>query len=152
LCILAFREPKSFIDSSIVRISNDWLKQANSRNYHHFFPKAYLKKQGEEDAYINHIANITIVDGFLNKQEIRAQAPSKYMRQFRKQNENLVSCMRTHLIKLDTFGVFENDYDKFFERRCRAFSRELKKRIIEQEIDTKESALPATDTTETEIE
>ena len=29
-----------------VNISNDWLKQANSRNYHHFFPKAYLRRQG----------------------------------------------------------------------------------------------------------
>jgi hypothetical protein len=152
LCILAFKEPKSFVDNSIVRISNDWLKQANSKNYHHFFPKAYLKRKGEEDAYINHIANITIVDDFLNKREIRAQAPSQYMRRFKRQNEDLASCMRTHLISLDSYGVFENDYDTFFQRRCRAFSKELKKRIIEQEIDTKASALPATDTTETEIE
>ncbi|RLB87158.1 MAG: hypothetical protein DRH10_09575, partial [Deltaproteobacteria bacterium] len=44
LCILAYHQPKSFIDNSIVNISNYWLKQANSKNYHHFFPKAYLKK------------------------------------------------------------------------------------------------------------
>lgn len=35
LCIFAYHQPKSFIDNSIVRISNDWLKRANSRNYHH---------------------------------------------------------------------------------------------------------------------
>ncbi|MDP8989449.1 MAG: DUF262 domain-containing protein, partial [Acidobacteriota bacterium] len=29
LCLLAYQEPKSFVDDSIVRISNDWLKQAN---------------------------------------------------------------------------------------------------------------------------
>ena len=152
LCILAYREPKSFVDNSIVRISNDWLKQANSKNYHHFFPKSFLKKKGEEDYFINHIANITIVDDFLNKREIRAQAPSKYMKKYLKQNKNLSRCMRTHLINVDSFGLFEDDYDKFFKKRCNALSRELKKRIIEQEIDRKQTALAASDTAETEID
>ena len=152
LCILAHKEPKSFVDNSIVRISNDCLKQANSRNYHHFFPKSYLKKKGEEEYFINHIANITIVDDFLNKKEIRAQPPSKYMSKFLKKNKKLSRCMRTHLINIDSSGVFENDYDKFFKKRCDAFSRELKKRIIEQEVDRKQSALAASDTAETEID
>ena len=60
--------------------------------------------------------------------------------------------MKTHLINIDSFGVFDNDYDTFFKRRCKAFSRELKKRIIEQEIDRKQSALSASDTGETEID
>ena len=37
LCILAYHEPKSFADNAIVRIANDWLKNVNSKNYHHFF-------------------------------------------------------------------------------------------------------------------
>jgi hypothetical protein len=152
LCILAFKEPKSFSDNSIVRISNDWLKQANSKNYHHFFPKAFLKKKGERDEYINHIANITIVDDFLNKREIRAQAPSKYMKRFAKQNKTLDACMKTHLIRPDVFGVYDNDYDKFFNKRCRAFSRELKKRIIEQDVDSRKSPIPAQDTLKVEME
>jgi hypothetical protein len=47
LCLLAHHEPKSFIDNSVVTISNDWLKRANSKNYHHFFPKSYLEKTEE---------------------------------------------------------------------------------------------------------
>lgn len=152
LCILAYQEPKSFIDNSIVRISNDWLKQANSKNYHHFFPKAFLKKKDEDDKYINHIANITIVDDFLNKREIRAQAPSKYMRHFSKKNKDLKSCIRTHLINLGTYGVFEDDYDKFFDKRCQALSREIKKRIIERNIDSEKSALTAEETIGEEVE
>lgn len=152
LCILAYQEPKSFIDNSVVRISNDWLKRANSKNYHHFFPKAFLRKQGEEDYYSDHIANITIVDDYLNKREIRAQAPSKYMRRFNKQNDKLAGCMKTHLINLDTFGVFEDDYRRFLSQRCQAFSRELRKRIIEQEVDRRQTATPAKDTTELEME
>jgi hypothetical protein len=68
LCLFAYRQPKSFVDNSIVRISNDWLKQANSKNYHHFFPKAFLKKKGYDNWEINHIANITIVDDYLVRQ------------------------------------------------------------------------------------
>lgn len=36
LCLLAYYQPKSFKDNSIVLIDNSWLKQANSKNYHHF--------------------------------------------------------------------------------------------------------------------
>ena len=152
LCILAHQEPKSFIDNSVVRISNDWLKQANSKNYHHFFPKAYLKKKGEDEYYINHIANITIVDEFLNKREIRAQAPSKYMERFKRKNPRLSTCMKTHLINIDTFGIFEDNYDKFFTKRCKAFSRESQKRIIPQDVDSKEQAVTADSTSQLEME
>lgn len=60
--------------------------------------------------------------------------------------------MWSHLINPDIFGVFEDDYDKFFRKRCQSFSRELKKRIIEQEVNSRKDALPAKDTKETEKE
>ena len=131
LCIMAYQEPKSFSDNSIVRINNDWLKRANSKNYHHFFPKAYLKKEGEEEFYINHILNITIVDDFLNKNRIRAKAPSKYMNEFKNENNELDKTMETHLINdLEEFGVWDDNYDFFFEKRAEIFKEEFKKRII----------------------
>ncbi len=136
LSIYAYHQPKSFNDGSIVNISNYWLKQANSKNYHHFFPRAYLRKQKEEEFFINHIANITIVDDFLNKREIGAKSPSSYMKKFIKQNDNIEETMKTHLINdLEKFGVLENDYSKFFDQRLKAISKEFKKRIIIQETD-----------------
>lgn len=137
LCLMAYQEPKSFNDNSIVRINNDWLKQANSRNYHHFFPKAYLQKKGEDGFFINHIVNITIVDAFLNKNRIRAQAPSKYMKTFEKENKDLDEAMKTHLIDdLNSFGVWNDDYDIFFDKRAEKISTEFKKRIIPQKMGT----------------
>ncbi|WP_205371060.1 DUF262 domain-containing protein [Thermoleptolyngbya sp. PKUAC-SCTB121] len=136
LCIYAYLQPKSFSDNSIVNISNYWLKQANSKNYHHFFPKAHLRKQNYGEFRINHILNITIVDDFLNKREIKAKAPSKYMAKFRDVNPNLEATMKTHLIEdLDTFGIWDDDYDKFFDERAKVVSRELSKRVIKQDID-----------------
>ena len=136
LCLYAYEQPKSFNDNSIVNISNYWLKQANSKNYHHFFPKSYLKKKGYGDHRINHILNITIVDDFLNKRAIKAKAPSDYMGTFRETNPDLKITMKTHLIEnIDTFGIWEDNYDLFIQKRAEVVSSEISKRIIQQEID-----------------
>ena len=154
LCILAHKQPKSFVDDSVVTISNGWLKRANSKNYHHFFPKAYLKKCDLEleDVDINHIANITIVDDFLNKRLIRDKAPARYMKDFAEQNTDLDRTMKSHLIRLQSDGVWENDYEKFIRRRCKAISRELVKRVIPQDIDALEQPVHTDDYEETEYE
>lgn len=136
LSIYAYQQPKSFDNNGNVNITNYTLKIATSKNYHHFFPKAYLQKKNMDYSSINHFLNITIVDDFLNKREIGAKAPSVYMRKFSKHNKELNETMKTHLINdLDTFGVWEDDYDKFFHQRAKALSKEMKKRIIEAEID-----------------
>jgi hypothetical protein len=136
LCLFTYHQPKSFNDDSLVNISNDWLKQANSKNYHHFFPRSYLAKKGCEMFLINHIVNITIVDDFLNKRLIKDKAPSRYMEDFIKGNKEIGKTMKTHLINnLAEFGVLNDDYDLFFDRRLTVISKELKNRIIEQAID-----------------
>jgi hypothetical protein len=139
LCIYAYHQPKSFDDNSIVNINNEWLKQANSKNYHHFFPKSYLKKKGESYENINHILNITIVDEFLNKRKIKAKAPSEYIGEFKETNQQLEDTMRTHLIgDLEAFGIWENNYNKFFDKRAIAVSDFLTNRIILQDVDKQE--------------
>ena len=140
LCILAYQRPLSFRDNAIINIDNACLKQANSRNYHHFFPKAYLQKQGIDDFKINHIANITIVDDFLNKREIKDKAPSVYMQKYINDNKDIVKTLKTHLINnIYQYGIIDNDYEKFFNARIKAIVKELKDRIIPQEFDTIEN-------------
>jgi hypothetical protein len=147
LCVLAHKEPKSFVDNSIVRLDNSFLKQANSKNYHHFFPKSWLEKQGADWGHINHVANITLVDDFLNKRLIRAQSPKTYMKEFISKNPDIEKCLSTHLIKLNgSFGVMTDDYESFFDARCKAISRELGKQIIPQEVDRVGTAKSAEET------
>jgi hypothetical protein len=138
LSIMAAQGPLSFDDNAIVTIDNSWLKIASSKNYHHFFPKAYLKKTRKdlEEYYINHIANITIVDDYLNKNKIRAKAPSKYISTFQKDNPDIEKSLRTHLISsISDFGIPEDDYDTFFEKRLKMISKQLEKRIILTDAD-----------------
>ncbi len=144
LCVLAEQQPKSLADNSIVRISNDWLKQGNSKNYHHFFPKSYLKNQSIENTKINHIANITIVDDYLNKRIIGSKSPSKYIEMF-KGNTMLDEAMKSHLIDIETFGVLNDDYEVFFAQRIRTMSEILKSKIIIQTIDKIDELLSTSD-------
>lgn len=136
LCILAAKQPESFIDGALVNINNGWLKAANSKNYHHFFPRAYLRKNGVDDGKANHIANITIVDDFLNKNKIKDKAPSVYMREFKELNSNLEDTMKTHLIyDINDMGIFNDDYNKFFEKRLETFKKEIESRLIIKSYD-----------------
>ena len=136
LSILASLKPLAFNDGFEVIIDNSWLKRANSRNYHHFFPKAYLKEKPEVDKFnINHIVNITIVDGRSNL-KIGAKAPSEYIQKYSKKNESISDCLKTHLIgDFDKFGILNDDYNKFFNERAILISKEIEKRVILTDID-----------------
>lgn len=128
LCLLAYHEPKDFQDNGKVILDNSWLKVANSKNYHHFFPKAYLKKNniGNE----NSLVNITLVGADLNKRKIRAKAPSIYIQDFLDENDDLPMSLKSHLISdLDNFGVMSDDYLVFLEKRAKVIFNELKNRI-----------------------
>ena len=130
LCLFAFHTPRSFQNNGLVRIDNSYLRRANSKNYHHFFPKSYLRKQGVEDWKANTIVNITIVDDYLNKRKIGAKAPSVYMKIFQQQNEKLAETMNTHLIPdLDAFGVWSDDYESFILKRSETILSELNERL-----------------------
>ena len=80
---------------------------------------------------VNHIANITIVDDFLNKRSIRDRAPSKYIGEYQVTNNDLASSLKSHLIgDPETSGINNNDYMTFFNQRLEALSNELKDRLI----------------------
>ena len=137
LSILVSFKPLAFYDGSEVIIDNNWLKRANSRNYHHFFPQKYLKenKSDLDKDYINHILNITIVDRHSNL-KIRAKAPSKYINDYKKKNPLISEHLKTHLIgDFEKFGILNDDYNKFFNERANLISKEIKKRVILTDAD-----------------
>jgi hypothetical protein len=143
LCIFAYHQPKSFESNAIVHLDNSWLKQSNSKNYHHIFPRAYLAKQGIDYWKANSIVNIAIVDDSLNKKDIRAKAPSVYMRTFSKKNDDIANTMKTHLIgDLNEFGIADDNYELFLEKRAQWILKEIRKRVPQAEAgETGEPAL-----------
>jgi len=136
LCLYSKQKPKSFDNNLEVIMDNSWLKIASSKNYHHYFPKSWLKKNYKDwdYFYVNHIVNITIVDDFLNKRTIKTKSPKVYMKTFARQNEDLKSTMKSHLIDIDKDGIWDNDYDKFYHSRLKRITKALNKFIIAPEI------------------
>jgi len=135
LCLYAKQKPKSFDNNLDVIIDNSWLKIASSKNYHHFFPKAWMAKNNKNTdyTYVNHIVNITIVDGFLNKNTIRAKSPASYMKDFYKKNDELSDTMKTHFIDIDKDGIWENDFDLFYKNRLKRITKAVNKFLIVQD-------------------
>jgi hypothetical protein len=128
LCLLAYHEPKDFQDNGKVILDNSWLKVAHSKNYHHFFPKAYLRKNNVGNE--NSLVNITLVSADLNKRKIKAKAPSVYIQEFLDENDDLPTSLNSHLIEsLDDFGIMSDDYLVFLEKRASSIYRELMNRI-----------------------
>ncbi len=128
LCLLAYSEPKDFQDNGKVILDNSYLKMANSKNYHHFFPKSYLRKRGISNE--NSIVNITLVGADLNKNKIRAKAPSIYIQDFLDENEDLKKSIKSHLIDdIDDFGIYSDEYSIFLQKRATSMFTALKNRI-----------------------
>lgn len=121
ICLLSELEPKSFATNGKVVLDNSWLKASTSKNYHHFFPRAFLKRQSIDSWRANSLMNIVLVDDYLNKRTIKAKAPSVYMNQFVRQNKQLSTTLESHVIgDLDDFGISNDDYNLFLEKRSQA--------------------------------
>lgn len=89
-----------------------------------------------DEALVNHIANITIVDSYLNKGEIKDRAPSDYMKQYCQDNESIQETMNTHLIgDLKEYGIWDDNYSAFFEKRLKMIIIKLKQQILLTPID-----------------
>lgn len=127
LCLLAYQEPKDFRDNGKVILDNSWLKVANSKNYHHFFPKAYLKGKTVLDS--NSLMNITLVSDHLNKRKIGAKSPSVYIGDFADQNNEINTALHSHFIDIKGYGIESNDYQQFLTSRADKIFSQLRSRI-----------------------
>lgn len=104
LALLAGLGPRKYNSGDQVNLQNDNMHRANSLNFHHVFPRAYLKKQGYDEWEANRLVNISLVDDFKNKVLIRARPPSDYMTEFWEDLEgegDFEEIMKTHLEGLD---------------------------------------------------
>ena len=130
LCLLCSYRPRSFSDNSEIKLDDTWLLRANSKNYHHFFPRAYLKERDYSDKEQNSIANITIISDHLNKSSIGKNPPSKYILEFEKNNPAINETMKTHLITdMQKFGIYDNSYKIFLKMRAKEIHNAINEQL-----------------------
>jgi hypothetical protein len=128
LCLFASQKPRNFDDDADVLLDNSHLKIASSKNYHHFFPKEYLRKHAPGEQ-ANLVANITLIDAASNN-KIKAKAPSVYIGKFLENNKQLSNCLKTHFIgNLNRFGILNNDYQAFIKHRSAAIANALNDKL-----------------------
>ena len=141
LALLATLGPKKYDSGDVVRLHNDWMRRADSVNFHHVFPKAYLRNLrncGYEEWQGNRVLNISLVDDFLNKRSIRARSPSDYMTEFANSNDRFDATMQTHLIKshrvdgdpIVSAAIWSDDYERFIDERANAVVDLMKSKLI----------------------
>jgi hypothetical protein len=121
LCLLASKGPRNLQTNGLIKLNNTWLRKSSSRNIHHIFPKAWVKKHGKPDWDANVIANIMLADEYLNQRVIRASAPKDWVGQFSRKSSSLEDSFLTHLIGLEEMETLRsNAYPKFLTGRSRA--------------------------------
>ncbi len=118
------KQPLNFIQGTTVSLQNV-LSQGNRNEFHHIFPKSYLKKlEIYEDNQINCLANFAIISRTDNK-KISDQSPNQYKSLMPNDQTKLQSILSTHFCDLT---MFEDDYNKFLQNRSEVlfeFAKEL---------------------------
>ncbi len=122
LCLLAAKGPRNLQTNGLIKLNNSWLRKSSSRNIHHIFPKAWIKKHGKPDWDANVIANIMIADEYLNQRVIKASAPKDWVGQFSHKSATLEESFLTHLIGSEELEALRsNSYPRFVAARSKAF-------------------------------
>lgn len=154
ICFYIKKSPKRLDnnDSNVI-VNNKQLLKGNGKNYHHFFPKAFMKKKNVDSAIVDNIINIIIVDDYTNKYKIKDKAPSIYIKELEKENDKIGLALASHYIgNMDEFGISNDDYTKFYTKRAQWIIDELNDMMcLESNVDLdedydSEEAIDATST------
>lgn len=124
ILLLAQNKPLNFIQGTNISLENV-LSQGNRKEFHHIFPKAYLKSLGDKykDAQINCLANFSILSRSDNN-KIKDQPPSKYLSEIPINNQELEKILVTHFCSTE---MFNDDYDSFLNSRAKVLLERAKK-------------------------
>jgi len=135
LCLLSTHNPLDLRTNTPVDFINPF-STANEKQYHHIFPKNYLKRSRERgdfpssiDPYIDSIANICILTALSNN-VIRDRSPSEYMSELESSNNRFNEALRSHLINESAYErILENDFLGFVNIRARTIQEKLSQKL-----------------------
>ncbi len=124
LCLLATRNPVHFENNGPLDLVNN-ISDFTSNEKHHIFPKAFLDREGPDNAEIHAIPNFCFLPADLNKR-IRDGEPNKYIPDLRVKNSDFDAAARTHLLPTGAdSGISNNDYLAFLKARGELILEEI---------------------------
>lgn len=117
--ILAHRGPIDLLTGQRIETSNS-LSWTNAKEFHHFFPRDYLKNKGVRPELANSLANIIMLTSSSNK-TITNRAPSDYLKQVAASaGGSLSAWLESNLISHAAYEAAAcDDFTAFLEERCK---------------------------------
>jgi hypothetical protein len=123
--ILAHNQPIDLLTGQRIdaRRALSWV---NSKEFHHFFPRDYLKSVGVDSGKANCLANIIMLTSASNK-TISNKKPSTYLQQVQAMSgSNLADWLRSNLISEDAYkAAMADDYDAFITERAKSIDQRI---------------------------
>lgn len=125
--LLAQNQPKSLLDGTPINTSKA-LAVINRHEYHHIFPRAFLKSSGISNIDLH--ANICLLN-MGNNRTISDSRPSVYFKQLEYQlGENLEEVLLSNYINQEAYqAALDEDYDQFIKVRSSLIVTEAKKLV-----------------------
>lgn len=126
--MLAHEAPVDLLTAQSIDVGKS-LSWGNDKEYHHFFPKAYLSRVGVEPRRSNAVANIVLLTSHSNIQ-IRDTSPSDYLGKLHADlgEDELCRRLARSLVPQDALlAAFDDQYQSFLDYR----SKELHRRAME---------------------
>lgn len=117
LCLLATRKPLHLVNNSPLDLVNGGISDFTSDEKHHIFPRAFLNREGPENAEIHALPNFCFLPAELNRRILDTE-PSEYIKAFRQENPEFEKAARSHLLPFGSgSGIDTNDYLRFLKAR-----------------------------------
>ena len=117
--MLAHHTPLDLVNGQRIDMDKS-LSWSNDKEYHHFFPMAYLARRKVPAGRSNVVANIVLLSSISNI-NIRDSAPSEYLREIidRDGRGRLVERMKSNLVPEEALeAALQDNYDQFLKVRA----------------------------------
>ncbi|MHC2066125.1 GmrSD restriction endonuclease domain-containing protein [Bremerella sp. T1] len=123
--ILAHNAPVDLLTGQHIDVSKS-LSWTNAKEYHHFFPRDYLKTVGVSANLSNCLANIVMLTSVSNKR-ITNRPPSDYLKDVQRAGStNLDRWLASNLISDAAFkAAMADDYQTFIEERSQTIDERV---------------------------
>lgn len=124
------------LDNNTPTLIMNTMSKLSRSELHHIFPKKYLEKQvkagnltKEQLGYSDSLANICFMPKLRNIR-ISDRAPSDYLTELQRQNGELSTALRSHLIDDEAERLLKvNDFTKFIDHRATIIAKALNERL-----------------------
>jgi len=126
LLLLSQNEPLNLVNGTKVDVGNA-LSKYNLKEYHHIFPRAFLKKKGIETQKINSLCNFCFLPSDSNK-KIANKSPSDYILNM-VPTEEYPRILNSNLMPLRKEVYSKNHYDEFLTQRAQLILKCLDEKI-----------------------